>query len=57
MGQVEAEIRKPPKGYHNPLGGFTAASSDNPTFSFYSSEGKRFGFGLTGRWQEITNVF
>jgi hypothetical protein len=43
MDQIEAGIKKPLKGYHNPLRGFTAASSGNPTFPFYPSESKRFG--------------
>jgi len=38
-GYVETWIKKPPKGYYDPLRGFTTASSDNPTFSFHSSEG------------------
>jgi hypothetical protein len=38
-GYVETSIKKPPKGYYDPLRGFTTASSSNPTFSFYSSEG------------------
>jgi hypothetical protein len=42
--QLEAEIRKPLKGYCNPLRGLITSSSDNPTFSFYSPEGKRLGF-------------
>jgi hypothetical protein len=37
-----AWIKKPPKGYYNPLRGFTRSSFDNPTFSFHASEGKRF---------------
>ncbi len=41
MDQVEAEIRKPLKGHGNPLRGFTAASSGNPTFSFDPPEDKR----------------
>jgi hypothetical protein len=41
MGHVEAGIEKPPKGYYNPLRGFIRSSSGNPTFSFYSPEGKR----------------
>jgi hypothetical protein len=36
---LEYELEKPPKGYSDPLRGFTAASSGTPTFSFYSSEG------------------
>ena len=39
---LKYEIKKPPKGYNNPLRGFTRSSSGNPTFSFYASEGKRF---------------
>ncbi len=36
---LKFEIKKPPKGYDNPLGGFTWPSSDNPTFSFWTPEG------------------
>jgi len=36
---LQHEIRKPPKGYDNPLRGFTRSSSENPTFSFCASEG------------------
>jgi hypothetical protein len=35
----KAKIKKPPKGYYNPPGGFTLAPSDNSTFSSYSPEG------------------
>jgi hypothetical protein len=31
---LKYEIRKPPKGCNNPLGGFTRSSSGSPTFSF-----------------------
>jgi hypothetical protein len=30
---LKFEIKKPPKGYDNPLGGFIKSSSGNPTFS------------------------
>jgi len=39
IDQIEAGIKKPPKGYFSPFRGFTSSSSDYPTFSFYSSEG------------------
>jgi hypothetical protein len=35
----EFSINKPPKGYYKPLRGLITSSSDNPTFSFYDSEG------------------
>ena len=44
--------RAPPKGNLKPFGGFTWPSFDNPTFSFYSSEGKRLDWWVylgTGR--------
>jgi hypothetical protein len=36
---LKYEIKKPPKGHDNPLGGFIGPSFGNPTFSFYASEG------------------
>jgi hypothetical protein len=39
MNKLGLEIKEPLKGYQNPLRGFTRASSDDPTFSFYASEG------------------
>jgi hypothetical protein len=36
---LKYEIKKPPKGFDNPLRGFTRSSSGNPTFSFCASEG------------------
>jgi hypothetical protein len=51
-------IKKPPKGYKNPLRGFTRSSSGNPTFSFYAScpqKVRGFVFGLT--WQRgVTTI-
>jgi hypothetical protein len=41
-GYVEIWTKKPPKGYYDPLRGFTTESSGNPTLSFLSSEGWRF---------------
>jgi len=38
-GYIEVLIKEPPKGYYNPLRGFTTVSSDNPTFSFHAPEG------------------
>jgi hypothetical protein len=31
-------IKKPPKGYYDPVRGFTTSFSGTPTFSFYASE-------------------
>jgi len=36
---LEYELEKPPKGYSDPLRGFTRSSSGNPTFSFSTPEG------------------
>jgi hypothetical protein len=36
---LKFELKKPPKGYYNPLGGFKLPSFGNPTFSFYAAEG------------------
>ena len=36
---LKYEIKKPPKGYDNPLRGFTRPSSGNPTFSSQTPEG------------------
>jgi hypothetical protein len=37
-GYIEVLIKEPPKGYYDPLRGFTASSSGNSTFSSYSPE-------------------
>jgi hypothetical protein len=35
---LKYKIKKPPKGFENPLRGLTRSSSGNPTFSFLTPE-------------------
>jgi hypothetical protein len=39
MDQTKSVIKKPPKGYYNPLRGFTWSSFGKPTFSLITPEG------------------
>jgi hypothetical protein len=45
------ETKKPPRGYSNPLRGFSGASSDDPTLSSCSSDGS--GLSCEVVWEQI----